>query len=136
MTGGRIRERLSSVNKRYSSLGFDCDLPTINAGLDMTSHGPIESRPQRQRRVHAAMDAYVRWRDECNAVWDAYGRWKAAAETDAASAFQIYAAALDREEHASEVYAGLIQRAGDPLAPSKAAQATPRGRKSHVDAHI
>jgi hypothetical protein len=59
------------------------------------------------------MQAYVDWREECVAVWDAYGRWADAGVTDAALAFVAYTAALDREERASEIYAGLIRRVGD-----------------------
>jgi hypothetical protein len=60
-------------------------------------------------RVARAMDAYVQWRNECIAVRDAYGRWTAARGTSVSLAFQAYAAALDREEFASEQYAALIQ---------------------------
>ena len=67
-------------------------------------------RPQR-RAVHAAMDAYLGWRDQCEAVGDAYARWTAADDSDAALAYQLYATALDGEEQASAEYARLIQRA-------------------------
>jgi hypothetical protein len=60
-------------------------------------------------QVDRAMDAYVAWRNECIAVRDAYGRWAAASGTDVARAFHAYAAALDREQLASEQYAALIQ---------------------------
>jgi hypothetical protein len=56
------------------------------------------------------MDAYVDWREESVRVWDAYDRWLSAAGSDAVLAFPAYVAALDREERASEVYAGLISR--------------------------
>jgi hypothetical protein len=60
------------------------------------------------------MDAYVEWREECHRVWEAYQRWLSAVQPDTAFAFQVYVAALDREERASEVYAGLMGRL-DPL---------------------
>jgi hypothetical protein len=60
--------------------------------------------------IDEAMDAYVEWREECARVWDAYHRWLSAVRADAALAFPAYLAALDREERASEVYAGLISR--------------------------
>jgi hypothetical protein len=68
---------------------------------------------QRRRQVDEAMQAYVDWRTECIAVWETYGCWKAAPVTDAALAFEAYAAALEREERACEVYADLIRGAGD-----------------------
>jgi hypothetical protein len=63
--------------------------------------------------VDQAMDAYLDWREECISVRDSYGRWAAAEGTDAALAFSAHAAALDREERASEVYAVLIEYVGD-----------------------
>src|SRR5438132_5220106 len=72
---------------------------------------------QRRRLVDEVMDAYVDWREECIAVSDAYDSWVAADATDAALAFGIYTAALDREERASDAYAGLIRRVGDIVAP-------------------
>jgi hypothetical protein len=78
-------------------------------------------RAQRRRLVHAAMDAYLGWRDECEAVRDAYGQWASAGESDAAFAFAVFTAALDREQHASEVYAGLIGRVGNSVAPGRRA---------------
>src|ERR1700676_5712999 len=83
----------------------------------MSSQELTVLRPRRRRLVYAAMEAYVGWCDEGKAVRDAYRRWTSAGETDAALAFHTYAAALDREEHASEVYARLIQRVGLFLSP-------------------
>ena len=60
--------------------------------------------------VDEAMDGYVEWREECARVWDAYHRWLSAVRADAALASRAYLAALDREERAAEVYAGLISR--------------------------
>jgi len=60
--------------------------------------------------IDEAMDAYVEWREECIRVRDAYQLWLSAARADAQLAFPAYVAALDREERASEVYAGLIMR--------------------------
>jgi hypothetical protein len=69
--------------------------------------------PRRQRLVHAAMDAYLAWRDECAAVSDAFRRWADAARSDAALAWRKYEVALDREEEASVLYADLVRRLGD-----------------------
>jgi hypothetical protein len=63
--------------------------------------------------VDQAMDAYLDWREECIAVSESYRRWAAAEGADAALAFSAHAAALDREQRASEVYAGLIRCVGD-----------------------
>ena len=65
---------------------------------------------QRRRLASEAMVAYVDWRQECLAVSDAYGGWAAAEAPATALAFRAYLAALDREERASQVYAGLIER--------------------------
>jgi hypothetical protein len=73
----------------------------------------VTRKSQRQRLVHAAMDAYLDWRDECATVSDAYRRWADAREVDAEPAWHAYEAALDREEHASVVYAHLIRHVGE-----------------------
>lgn len=65
------------------------------------------------RLVDGAIDAYVEWREECDTVWGAYERWARADAADAQSAFAAYRAAVDREERASDVYAGLITRIGN-----------------------
>jgi hypothetical protein len=61
-----------------------------------------------KRLAHEAFHAYVEWLDESKAVWDAYDRWAGAAHADAGLAFGAYRAALEREEHASDVYAALM----------------------------
>ena len=61
-----------------------------------------------KRLAAEAFHAYVEWLDESEAVWDAYDRWVGAAHADAALAFGAYRAALEREEHASHVYAALM----------------------------
>jgi hypothetical protein len=66
----------------------------------------------RRRLVNKAMDAYLSWREQCIAVRTAYSYWEAARPTDSASWFDAYSAALDREEHASELYASLAGRIG------------------------
>ena len=87
----------------------------------MPSRRSDSVRPE-QRAVHAAMDAYLGWRDQCETVRDAYGRWTAADESDAALAYQVYATALDGEEQASAEYARLVQRAS-ALSPPRATPA-------------
>jgi hypothetical protein len=67
---------------------------------------------QHRRLVDELMVAYVEWREESARVSDAYGGWATAEATDGGLAFGAYVAALDREERASQVYAGLSQRVG------------------------
>ena len=72
-----------------------------------------------------AVIAYVDWREECTEVWNAYGWCASAPPEDARRARAAYLAALDREEAAAVVYAGLMKRVGElvetgldyPLAP-------------------
>jgi hypothetical protein len=64
-----------------------------------------------RRLVNRLTDAYVSWREACLQVSDAYRSWASDAGGDAASAFMRYMAALDQEERAAEVYAGLVRRA-------------------------
>ena len=80
----------------------------------------------RQKQVvDDAVIAYVEWREECVEVWNAYGWWAGAPPEDVRRAHTAYHAALDREEAAAKVYAGLMKRVGDlaetgvdnPLAP-------------------
>jgi hypothetical protein len=63
-----------------------------------------------KRLVDEAFHAYVEWLYESEAVWDAYDRWAGAADADAGLAFVAYRAALEREEHASDVYATLMRQ--------------------------
>ena len=75
--------------------------------------------------VDDAVIAYVEWREECMEVWSAYGSWASAPPERVRRAHAAYRAALDREEAAAKVYAGLMRRVGDlvetgldyPLAP-------------------
>jgi uncharacterized protein with PIN domain len=55
--------------------------------------------------VDEAIQAYVDWQEERAHVRDAYARWGAADSHNAGLAFSAYHAALEREEHASLVYA-------------------------------
>jgi hypothetical protein len=73
----------------------------------------IKRSVQQRKAVDAAFDAYVGWREECAAVQDAYHGWASAGTTGGALAFEAYESALEREEHAANVYAGLMTRFGD-----------------------
>jgi hypothetical protein len=69
------------------------------------------SKLSQKRLVDRLMEAYVSWREACLQVTDAYGSWATETGPGATSAFGWYMAALDREERAAEVYAGLVRRA-------------------------
>ena len=66
-----------------------------------------------KRIVDDAVIAYVEWREECTEVWNAYGWWASAPPEDVRRAHAAYRAALDREDAAAKVYAGLLKRVGD-----------------------
>jgi hypothetical protein len=65
-----------------------------------------------KRLVDRLMEAYVSWREARLRVSDAYGSWASETGPGATSAFGWYMAALEQEERAAEVYAGLVRRAG------------------------
>jgi hypothetical protein len=71
-----------------------------------------------KRLVDRLMDAYVSWRGTCLGVSDAYAFWASETGLGATFSFGRYMAALDQEERAAEVYAGLVRRASE-LASSK-----------------
>ena len=85
-----------------------------------------KSRSLHQKQVvDDAVLAYVEWREECIEVRNAYGWWASASPEDVRRSHASYCAALDREEAAARVYAGLMKRVGHlvetgldyPLAP-------------------
>lgn len=61
--------------------------------------------------IDAVMDGYVNWREESVAVAASYQHWSRAPRDARASAYDAYAAALDREEHAASEYRRLIEQA-------------------------
>jgi hypothetical protein len=65
-----------------------------------------------KRAVDKLIEAYVSWREACLRVSDAYGSWASETGPGATSSFGYYMAALDEEERAADVYAGLVRRAG------------------------
>ena len=70
------------------------------------------NKRSQERLVDRWIEAYVSWREACLQVSDAYGSWASRAGRGATSAFESYMAALDQEEQAAELYAGLVRRAG------------------------
>jgi hypothetical protein len=79
-----------------------------------------------RRLVDRLIEAYVNWREACLQVSDTYGSWQSETGLGATSGFGRYMAALDREERAAEVYAGLVQRASQ-LASTRHDPAEPLG---------
>ena len=59
-------------------------------------------------RCDALSDALAEWREESAAVRAAYELWSHAASKDAGLAYAAYAAALEREERASNVLAEVV----------------------------
>jgi hypothetical protein len=94
----------------------------------MTSNGSkdLETKLSQKRLVDRLIEAYVSWREACLHVSDAYRSWASETGPAASSAFGRYMAALDREERAAELYAGLVRRAGPP-ASSRHDRADPHG---------
>jgi hypothetical protein len=63
----------------------------------------------RPELIDQMIDLYCDWRTACSEVQVAYRRFSAAPPADRAVAFAAYAAALDREQSASEFYAAQIR---------------------------
>jgi hypothetical protein len=61
--------------------------------------------------LDAAHDAYADWVAESLCVERHYARWRDAARPERALAFAGYAASLEREERAAQVYADMVQLA-------------------------
>jgi hypothetical protein len=78
------------------------------------------------RLVDKLVEAYVVWRETCGRVDDAYRYWAKEPGPRGGVAFGQYMAALDAEERAAEVYAGLVRRA-ERLPWSAESRAEPRG---------
>jgi hypothetical protein len=65
---------------------------------------------RRERLVDRLVEAYIDWRETCLRVTDAYRSWTDETAPGDRAAFGLYMAALDAEEQAAEVYAGLVRR--------------------------
>ena len=74
---------------------------------------PLIDAVSRPRLVDRLVDAYVDWRQACAWVNDSYRRCANEIGPRGRVAFGIYMAALDAEQQAAEVYAGLVRRAGE-----------------------
>jgi hypothetical protein len=95
----------------------DTDVPAAARKSPLESLDVVTSRMSKQvdrKLVDSMVEAYVDWREECVGVSGAYERWSSAPVPDRPVAFSAYRAALEREEHASRVYADLITRVAAP----------------------
>jgi hypothetical protein len=60
------------------------------------------------------VDGYLCWREESAAVEGAYQQWRGMKGRDRPIAFAAYQAALDREEHAAQVFRDCAERVFGP----------------------
>jgi hypothetical protein len=65
----------------------------------------------RKRLVDKLVEAYVDWREACAHVNDVYRYWACETGSRDKVRFGLYMAALDAEQRAADVYAGLVGRA-------------------------
>lgn len=72
---------------------------------------------RRREAFDAAFDAYLDWRELCDAVQGAYAQWTRSGRADAAQAFRAYERALDREEIAADAYAAVVTQVGELVEP-------------------
>ena len=67
-------------------------------------------------------DAYIDWREECDAVRRTYRAWSVAPRGQRDLTFHAYAGALNREQDAANNYAAVIRHATEVIAePARAA---------------
>lgn len=76
----------------------------------------------------ALIDGYVAWREASDDVRRAYQRWDSSAVADRHCIFAGYLAALEREQHASKVYAEKLERLRLVTRPPRDVGAIPRLR--------
>jgi hypothetical protein len=60
--------------------------------------------------IDELLEGYVSWREECDAVRLAYRRLADSRAQERRVAYAGFLAALEREEHAADVYADRIER--------------------------
>ena len=85
-----------------------------------------------KRLVDRLIDAYVNWREACLRVSDAYDSWTGETGPGGTSAFGSYMAALEQEERAAEVYAGLVRRVGELVSSKDDAVEPLAGRRGDL----
>jgi hypothetical protein len=84
---------------------------------------------RREKLVDDLVEAYIVWREISARVSDAYRSWASETGPCGSVAFGLYMSALDAEEQAAEVYAGLVRRA-DELPWSEDPPAGPLGGRA------
>lgn len=84
-------------------------------GTDRRNAGTSALALLQQRLVDLMIEAYVDWREACALVRDAHRSWAAAPRAGARHAFELYLSALDQEERAAALYAGLVGRVEDVI---------------------
>jgi hypothetical protein len=86
----------------------------------------------RERLVDELVEAYIDWRETCVRVNDAYRSCAGETGPRGRVAFELYTAALDAEQRAAEVYAGLIRRADEVPFSEDPPDEPPSGRTPGV----
>jgi len=84
---------------------------------------------RRERLVDELVAAYIDWRETCARLNDVHRSWADETGPRGRVAFELYTAALDAEERAAAVYAGLVRRA-DELPWSEDPPAKPPGGRA------
>jgi hypothetical protein len=91
------------------------------------------NRLTRERLLDKLIESYVDWREASAWVSYSYREWASDTDLGGGVAFGRYTAALDAEEHAAEIYAGLVERVRDLLWRQEPA-ARPSGEPARADA--
>jgi hypothetical protein len=60
--------------------------------------------------VDELIAAYVTWRTECSRVTTVYGLWNTCGRRHRDAVFDVYVAALDREERAASTYRSVLEQ--------------------------
>jgi hypothetical protein len=74
------------------------------------------ARAARERLADDVIEAYVCWREACEAVARSYADWCHAARGERRLGHAVHLAAVDREECAAQAYRDAVERAGRELA--------------------
>jgi hypothetical protein len=76
--------------------------------------------------------SWVRWREACEHVHTAYRFWETCEPNESKFAFEVYLAALDREEHAALIHARRSKAlaAGEAASAARPAPSAPARRRA------
>jgi hypothetical protein len=61
--------------------------------------------------LDTVMESYLSWREESRTVQESYRQWQGAGREERREAFDRYARALAREEHAAHGYRCVVEQA-------------------------